>query len=153
MTPRTVAYQTPLSTGFSRQQYWSRLPCSPHPIPEVLLNEITCSINTSPSYYHSHHDNNNCYFYFCDTFLPPWHRSDSPVSTCMKLLLYENHFSLLLRIPLSWKPQTFLRHIKISVLKILYMMPCILFLFLCSLSSMRWFLPLRSMSHLEVVIL
>ena len=25
----TVAHQAPLSTGFSRQEYWSRLPCPP----------------------------------------------------------------------------------------------------------------------------
>ena len=25
-TPRTVAYQAPLSMGFSRQEYWSELP-------------------------------------------------------------------------------------------------------------------------------
>ena len=25
----TVAYQTPLSMGFSRQEYWSGLPCPP----------------------------------------------------------------------------------------------------------------------------
>ena len=29
-TPWTVAYQAPLSMGFSRQEYWSALPC-PHP--------------------------------------------------------------------------------------------------------------------------
>ena len=29
MTPRTVACQAPLSTGFSRQEYGSGLPCSP----------------------------------------------------------------------------------------------------------------------------
>ena len=28
-TPWTVAHQAPLSMGFSRQEYWSRLPCSP----------------------------------------------------------------------------------------------------------------------------
>ena len=28
-TPWTVARQAPLSMGFSRQKYWSRLPCSP----------------------------------------------------------------------------------------------------------------------------
>ena len=28
-TPQTVARQAPLSRGFSRQEYWSRLPCSP----------------------------------------------------------------------------------------------------------------------------
>ena len=27
--PWTVAHQAPLSTGFSRQEYWSGLPCSP----------------------------------------------------------------------------------------------------------------------------
>ena len=36
VTPRTVAYQAPLSMGFSRQEYWSRLPFPspgdlPHP--------------------------------------------------------------------------------------------------------------------------
>ena len=34
-TPWTVAYQTPLSMGFSRQEYWSGLPCLP---PEDLPN-------------------------------------------------------------------------------------------------------------------
>ena len=29
-TPRTIACQAPLSMGFSRQEYWSGLPC-PHP--------------------------------------------------------------------------------------------------------------------------
>ena len=28
-TPRTVAHQAPLSKGFSRQEYWSELPCPP----------------------------------------------------------------------------------------------------------------------------
>ena len=28
-TPWTVAHQTPLSVGLSRQEYWSGLPCSP----------------------------------------------------------------------------------------------------------------------------
>ena len=28
-TPWTVALQTPLSMGFSRQEYWSGLPCPP----------------------------------------------------------------------------------------------------------------------------
>ena len=31
----TVACQTPLAMGFSRQEYWSGLPCAP---PEDLLN-------------------------------------------------------------------------------------------------------------------
>ena len=29
MTPWTVAHQAPLSMGFSRQEYWSGLPCPP----------------------------------------------------------------------------------------------------------------------------
>ena len=29
VTLQTVACQTPLSVGFSRQEYWSGLPCSP----------------------------------------------------------------------------------------------------------------------------
>ena len=32
-TPWTIAYQAPLSVGFSRQRYWSGLPC---PFPEDL---------------------------------------------------------------------------------------------------------------------
>ena len=28
-TPWTIAHQAPLSTGFSRQDYWSGLPCPP----------------------------------------------------------------------------------------------------------------------------
>ena len=34
-TPWTVAHQAPLSLGFSRQEYWSGLPCHP---PGDLLN-------------------------------------------------------------------------------------------------------------------
>ena len=34
-TPWTVARQAPLSMGFSRQEYWSGLPCPP---PGDLLN-------------------------------------------------------------------------------------------------------------------
>ena len=29
VTPWTLACQAPLSMGFSRQEYWSRLPCPP----------------------------------------------------------------------------------------------------------------------------
>ena len=29
MTPWTVAYQAPVSMGFSRQEYWSGFPCLP----------------------------------------------------------------------------------------------------------------------------
>ena len=29
VTPRTADHQTPLTTGFLRQEYWSGLPCPP----------------------------------------------------------------------------------------------------------------------------
>ena len=36
-TPRTTAYQAPLSMGFSRQEYWSGLPLpSPLTVPKLL---------------------------------------------------------------------------------------------------------------------
>ena len=46
-TPWTVAHQAPLSMGFSRQEYWSGLPCSPpgdHPNPgmESKSHYATC---------------------------------------------------------------------------------------------------------------
>ena len=43
-TPRTVARQTPLSTGFSRQEYWSGMPFSPPgdlPDPGIELRDGT----------------------------------------------------------------------------------------------------------------
>ena len=45
-TPRTVTYQPPLSMGFSRQEYWSGLPC-PHP-GDLPDSEITPMSLTSP---------------------------------------------------------------------------------------------------------
>ena len=39
----TVAHQTPLSMGFSRQEYWSGLPCPPPgdlPDPEIELASL-----------------------------------------------------------------------------------------------------------------
>ena len=46
-TPWTVAHQAPLFMGFSRQEYWSGLPCPPPgdlPDPGIELNisHITC---------------------------------------------------------------------------------------------------------------
>ena len=46
-TPRTVAHQAPLSMGFSRQEYWSGLPC---PLPGGLPNlEMELESLTSPA--------------------------------------------------------------------------------------------------------
>ena len=39
VTPWTVACQAPLSMGFSRQEYWSGLPCLP---PGDLPNLLKC---------------------------------------------------------------------------------------------------------------
>ena len=40
-TPWTVAYQTPPSMGFSRQQYWSGLP---FPSPNYMLSIVRCNL-------------------------------------------------------------------------------------------------------------
>ena len=38
-TPWTVAHQAPLSVGFSRQEYWSALPCPPHSVLHIVTNK------------------------------------------------------------------------------------------------------------------
>ena len=48
VTPRTVAHQAPLSTGFSRQEHWSQLPGpSPGDLPDPGIQpepaSLTCS--------------------------------------------------------------------------------------------------------------
>ena len=51
-TPRTVARQAPLSMGFSRQEYWSRLPfpsAGDLPSPEVELGSPTLQADALPS--------------------------------------------------------------------------------------------------------
>ena len=46
-TPWTIAHQSPLSMGFSRQEYWSGLPCPP---PGNLLDPgIELASLTSPA--------------------------------------------------------------------------------------------------------
>ena len=43
-TPWSVALQDPLSMGFSRQEYWSGLPCPPlghHPNPGIEPESLT----------------------------------------------------------------------------------------------------------------
>ena len=49
MTPWTVARQAPLSTGFSRQEYWSGLPCPPPghpPDPGIKPGSLTSHLLT-----------------------------------------------------------------------------------------------------------
>ena len=47
-TPWTVAYQAPLSMGFSRQEYWSGLPRIDRVIAELINNVEVNSKGTQP---------------------------------------------------------------------------------------------------------
>ena len=52
MTPWTAARQAPLSMGFSRQEYWSGLPCPPLgdlPNPGIKPRSPTFQADSSPS--------------------------------------------------------------------------------------------------------
>ena len=52
-TPRTVAHQAPLSLGFPRQEYWSRLPCPPLgdlPYPGIELMSLISPAWQADSY-------------------------------------------------------------------------------------------------------
>ena len=47
MTPWTVAYQAPLSIGFSRQEYWSGLPFpSPRDLPNLGIEPGSLALQT-----------------------------------------------------------------------------------------------------------
>ena len=51
-TPWTVAHQAPLSMGFSRQEYWSGLPCPPPgglPDPEIKPRSPALQPDSLPS--------------------------------------------------------------------------------------------------------
>ena len=42
VTPWIVAHQTPLSMGFSRQEYWSGLPCPPpEDLPDLGIEPVS----------------------------------------------------------------------------------------------------------------
>ena len=52
VTPWTVAHQAPLPMGFSRQEYWSGLPCPPPgdlPNPGIELRSPALQENSLPS--------------------------------------------------------------------------------------------------------
>ena len=47
VTPQTVVHQAPLSMEFSRQEYWSGLPCSPPgdlPNPEIKPESLVSPV-------------------------------------------------------------------------------------------------------------
>ena len=44
VTPWTAAYQAPLSTGFSRQEYWSGLPLPPPHLHNESLRNFSCTL-------------------------------------------------------------------------------------------------------------
>ena len=58
-TPWTVAHQAPLSVGFSRQEYWSGLPCPPSgdlpdsgikPGSALQVDSLSLNLQGSPSF-------------------------------------------------------------------------------------------------------
>ena len=52
VTPWTIAHQAPLSMGFSRQEYWSGLPCPPPgdlPNPGIKRRYPTLQADSLPS--------------------------------------------------------------------------------------------------------
>ena len=52
MTLWTVAYQAPLSMGFFRQEYWSRLPCPlPVDLPEPGIEPTSKSLALAGSFF------------------------------------------------------------------------------------------------------
>ena len=54
VTPWTVAQQAPLSMGFSKQEYWSGLPCPTPgylPNPGIKAASLTCPMYTSINFF------------------------------------------------------------------------------------------------------
>ena len=65
VTPWTVAHQASLSTGFSRQEYWSGLPClSPEDLPHPRM-EPKCLVSQA--------DSLSLFFFSSTTLLLPTH--------------------------------------------------------------------------------
>ena len=56
-TPGTLAHQTPLSMGFSRQEYWSGLPCPPPgSLPDPGIDwPLLCLLHWQLGCYRLHH--------------------------------------------------------------------------------------------------
>ena len=74
-TPWTVARQAPLSMGFSRQEYWSGLPCPPpgdlpNPAIEPVCLTSTC-VGRRVLYHNPKMHSLNLYFSFGDNISRP----------------------------------------------------------------------------------
>jgi len=82
-TPWTVAYQAPLSMGFSRQEYWSGLPFpSPRDIPNPGIEPRDCLLHCRQTLYRLSHQGSTLVTHKClilqphglkpTRFLFPW---------------------------------------------------------------------------------
>ena len=66
MTPWTVAHQDPLSMGFFKQEYWTRLPSpSPGDLPDPEIEPVSLvsqadSLPAEPSRKQRHEDHRDC---------------------------------------------------------------------------------------------
>ena len=74
MTPWTIAYQAPLSMGFSRQEYWSELPFPSSedlPDPGTELASLTSPASAGRSFTTSTHHLGNGQLLFPELALDP----------------------------------------------------------------------------------
>ena len=87
VTPWTVACQSPLSMGFSGQEYWSGLPCPPpRDLPELRIvsyvscigRRLACSLHLAPPgkpvcvYTHTHHIYTYIQHIFLSVLMDTW---------------------------------------------------------------------------------
>ena len=60
----TVAHQAPLSMGFSRLEYWSRLPCAPGDLPNPGIEPVAPALQVD-SLQLSHGERLQSHLYIC----------------------------------------------------------------------------------------
>ena len=96
----TIAHQAPLSMGFSRQKYWSELPCPPledlpHPGIELclffLMHYQAVSLPLTPP-------GKRCYFCSCSVAAPPF----PPALIFPSIRIFSNESALQIRWPKYW---------------------------------------------------
>ena len=99
-TPQTVAHQGPLSMGFSRQEYWSRLPFSPlGGLPNPGIKPVSSALADSFffffSFYHLSYLGSQFYILAAThTFIRviEWHRTIHTLCTILSLLFVNLSF-------------------------------------------------------------